>query len=250
MTVRVALGLGVFAVARTVGPAFDYRLRWTWMPAMVAFVTVAWAGWLMTSGRSRSGARWLSVVAVTLLLVLTAVNTTNAARAGVPQGPESAAVETLVPPVLKAIGTGEGEVLVTDTETGSWYTRGLVLQLERHGVEARVPPDRADLFGQHRVRRRGEVRARLLVAVDDKVPALTGQPRLRLLARWSTISAEEATRIALRLAEVAASEKSGRISSFYDRAAALERIGDPPRPGNAGIYAVAVFLDERTPGSP
>lgn len=249
MTVGAALGLGVFAVARTVGPAFDYRLRWTWMPAMVAFVAIAWAGWLVVWGRFRNGGRWLTVVAVASLLVLTGVNTANAARAGTPQGPESAALEALIPPVLEAVGTGDGEVLVTDTLNGSWYTRGLVLQLERSGVEARVPPDRADLFGEHRVRRRGEVRARLLVAVDAELFALVDQSGLRLLARWSTVSDQEAARIERRGAELNANLRSGRISSFEHSKETGELTADVPRAGRAGIYAVAVFLDER-PGDP
>jgi len=37
--------LGIAAVARTVGPAYDYRLRWTWLAPMLATVAAAWALW-------------------------------------------------------------------------------------------------------------------------------------------------------------------------------------------------------------
>ena len=53
------LALSVVAVARTLGPVFDYRLRWTWMPPLVAFVLVAWAAW-RAAGVVRSGATKVS----------------------------------------------------------------------------------------------------------------------------------------------------------------------------------------------
>ena len=81
------LALSVVAVARTLGPVFDYRLRWTWMPPLVAFVLVAWAAW------RAAVARWgpradlaLSVVAAATLVVASGMNIVDAATAGTPSG--------------------------------------------------------------------------------------------------------------------------------------------------------------------
>ncbi|HEX8803527.1 MAG TPA: hypothetical protein VF743_05025, partial [Acidimicrobiales bacterium] len=52
-TLALVLVLAIVSVTRTVGPALDYRLRWTWVPALVAFVGTGWAGWL--AARTRWG---------------------------------------------------------------------------------------------------------------------------------------------------------------------------------------------------
>ena len=51
VTLAVASVISVVAVARTIGPIFDYRLRWTLVAPMLVFVTVAWAGWLVAARR-------------------------------------------------------------------------------------------------------------------------------------------------------------------------------------------------------
>ena len=82
LVVTVGLGLlvGVVAVARTVGFVADYRLRWTWVLGMVAFVVVAWTAWLATT-RSRRAGRWLVPAALCALGVLGIMNSVSAARA-------------------------------------------------------------------------------------------------------------------------------------------------------------------------
>ena len=49
---RGARPLGVIAVVRTVGQAFDYRLRWTWMVAVLVIAAAAWAGLREAGDRS------------------------------------------------------------------------------------------------------------------------------------------------------------------------------------------------------
>ena len=51
-TLAVAAALGVLSVANVIGPVYAYRLRWTWVLAMTAFVIVAWAAWVVLSERS------------------------------------------------------------------------------------------------------------------------------------------------------------------------------------------------------
>ena len=48
-TVGLGLVVGVIAVARTVGIVYDYRLRWTWVLGMLAFVVVAWTTWMVVA---------------------------------------------------------------------------------------------------------------------------------------------------------------------------------------------------------
>lgn len=252
LTFALALVLGIFAVARTVGPAFDYRLRWTWVLGMVGFVVVAWAGWLAVSGRWRqAGSEWLLGAAVAGLLVLSGLNMVSAARAGSPEDPDTSILAGLTAPTLKAVGRGHGDVLVTDSLAGSWYARGLVLQLERHGIAARVPPERGVLFGAHRVHRRGPVRVRLRVAVDSEVTAIADEPGFRLVATSvpiRTLRSESARQSAVTR-QLDAERRAGRLDNrAYLRAASRLHVGPPSRHGLAGLYAIAVFIDERRSG--
>ena len=58
-TLGLSLVLGVLAVARTLGHVFAYRLRWTWVLAMIAAVVVAWTAWTWAARARRGGERWL-----------------------------------------------------------------------------------------------------------------------------------------------------------------------------------------------
>src|SRR5205823_5470250 len=50
----VALVVGVFSISRIFGPAYAYRLRWTWFLGALAFIVVLWAAWTLISRQTRS----------------------------------------------------------------------------------------------------------------------------------------------------------------------------------------------------
>lgn len=245
-TLGLTLVLGILAVARTVGPAFDYRLRWTWVPAMIVVAVTAWAGWLWLADRGeRRLFRLLVPGALVAVVALGVVNTVSGATAGTPQGGDSRALATLMPQIVAALPEGEGDVVVSDVyANGAWFARGVVLNLERRGIEARVPPDMARLFGDHRVHRRGDVRARLVVGQEEGIDALAEQPDLRLVARWAAAGWDRMRRLNDEAADLAADREAGRISEdeYVDRAGEIhrQRAGDD----GATVYSVAVFLDE------
>jgi hypothetical protein len=246
LTLGLTLVLGILAVARTVGPAFDYRLRWTWVPAMIVVAVTAWAAWLALVDRGARPARGLVPLAAAALAVLGGVNTVSAGTAGTPQGGDSRALATLMPQIMDALPEGEGEVVVSDVfANGAWFARGIVLNLERRGIDARVPPDLARLFGDHRVHRGGPVRARLVVGQEEAIEPIADEPGMRLVARWAAAGWERMRRLNDEAAEVDADRDAGRISEdeFVDRAGQIhdERAGDD----GATVYGVAVFLDER-----
>ncbi len=150
-TFAVAMCLGMLAVARTVGTAFDYRLRWTWILGMVGFIVVAWGGWSFVSSRWGGAGRVLGPLSATMVVLATGLSIASASSADVPYAADSEVLVLLMPEVLDAVEGVDGEVLVTDSLSGTRYGRGVVLELERHGFDARVPADRRELFGDHRV---------------------------------------------------------------------------------------------------
>ncbi len=54
LTLALVFVVGLVAVTRTVGPAFDYRLRWTFVVGMLGLLAVAWAAWGWPSGAGRT----------------------------------------------------------------------------------------------------------------------------------------------------------------------------------------------------
>jgi hypothetical protein len=189
--VAITLGLGVVSIARTVGPAFAYRLAWSPLIAMLAIVVAAWGGWKFIEPRAstalRRGLMFLSLFAVG---VLATVNTAAAIRAGTPQRTQSATVAKLGASALAALPPGGGDVLVRTYDPISGYQAGLVLWLERHGVAARVDPALSIAYGSHRVHQYDQrLRAVITVASDQYVDELASRTDQRLIAVSGKFSA-------------------------------------------------------------
>ncbi len=182
--------LAVFAIVRTVGPAFDYRLRWTWVVGALGFVAILWAGWTLVNGAPRAVRRAIAGVALATLVTSTAVNAVVAARGETPRQGDTEALADVLPAVVDAVrGTG-GQVLVDNGgwDYASWYTRSIVLQLERRGIDARMLPTEEVLVGQHRVVDPDAVSHHLIVAIDSEIARRDEEPGLRRLALWSSVT--------------------------------------------------------------
>jgi hypothetical protein len=242
-TFAVVFALGVLAISRTVGLAFDYRLRWTWILGMMAFVVLAWTGWRLVANRWDGAGRVLGPVAVVGVVVLSAVNVASALNAGIPYEDESELARAIIPGVLEAVDGVEGEVLVTDTLLGSWYARAVVAELERHGFDARVPPGRRELFGDHRVVSDDPPAARVHVAVNQEVRGLRDHPKFRLVAEWEGATDEMIDEENRRRAELDADLEAGRIGAEAHSVGFFQSQERLHRGGDAFGYVAAVFLD-------
>jgi hypothetical protein len=165
----------------------DYRLRWTWMPPVVAFVLVAWTAWQYTVQRWPGAERAVLIpTAIAVLTVVTGINVVTAATAETPWRADSEIVAELTPPVRDMIKADAGQVVLSDIYShASWYTRGLVLQLERAGIDARVQANQGKVVGRSRVYDPNEpIQASLVVVMDKNVTDLLADPNFRLVARW------------------------------------------------------------------
>lgn len=248
LVIAVALvsGLVGFSILRTVGRVADYRLRYTWVPPVLAAVVILWAAWLAVARRWPRAERPMTGLAVVAASVLAAVTMVSAVRAGTPHADDSEVASVLSDPVIDEYADAEGAVVVDDMLgiPGPWYSRTLVLQLERHGIDAQVPANRWLFFSPSRVHDVGPVAARLLVATGDDVETLLDDPDLRLLSRWTAPRDAEAERTARRFAEVLAERQAGEISDAEYMIAIDELSGGAAGP-KTNADDVAVFVDER-----
>jgi hypothetical protein len=197
-TLGVTLLLGIVAVQRTVGLLFEYRLRWTWVIGMIGFVAIAWCAALaFEHWRPALASRVIPGIALAGLTVCTVVNVATAATAGTPQEADTKVLAALMPGVLQDLernpGSKDGQVVVDDGEFqgSSWYSRSLVLQLERHGYDARMPSPRGLIVGDHRQQDDGPVAVHQVVASDGEIEHRDADPTLHLVAQWSSVTFDQ-----------------------------------------------------------
>ncbi len=189
----VATVVGIVATARTVGPVYEYRVGWARALGMVAGVIMGWAGWsAVTSWRPRLERRVLMPLTLVALAALAVVGSVAHVDAGRPQPEESERVEAVIAAVVDGLPPGEGAVLVEGPATfeSATYSLGLVLQLERRGIDGRmVEGDSA--AGEHRMDDGVPRRAHLVVATAEAIPGLAADPGATLLAYDGDVSMDD-----------------------------------------------------------
>jgi hypothetical protein len=179
--------LGVVAVARTVGPVYEYRIGWSSALGMVSGMVVAWAGADAALRRWPAPARRLGgPVAVAALAVLAVVGAVAHVRAGVPQAAAEARLAAVLPDVLDALDDlpeDDRPVLVDGRTTfeARAYAPGLVLELERRGIDARLAGD--PVVGEHRADDGGPRRAHLLIETGERIERTAARDDTRLVGR-------------------------------------------------------------------
>lgn len=245
-TLGLAFVIGVVAVARTVGFAFDYRLRWTYIPAMVGLIIIGWATWTAVTGRwPRSGARVLRSLLLAGLAVLGAVNTVTAVTSGTPQGDDSESVAALTGQVLDELPDDPGTVLVTDAgHSGAWHARGLVLQLERRGFDVGVEQSRADQYGRHRVVDPAEADTVLVVSMDRWIDDISERPGARQIAEWYARPPEEIAALEAEWDAIGAEMASGEVSYGEGSRRQLAVAREMTNGSASMAYRAAVFVVE------
>jgi hypothetical protein len=254
-TTLVALVLGIVAVARTVGLAFDYRLRWTYLPAMLGVVVIGWAGWTVVAGRwPRTAGRLLVPGALVVVAGLGAVNVVTGATAGTPQNGNHDAMVSLTDQVLDELPETDGTIFVDDAfHSGAWHARGLVLQLERRGIDVGVDRSLVHEYGRHRIAEADEIGAVLVVTMDDTVDLIAERPNLRRIAYWTALPEDEMQALLDERDELRAAIDGGALDGA-ERDAAQERLreiyAELPGDGGSIAYRAAVFVDESFRSAP
>jgi hypothetical protein len=238
--VGLASGLGVVAVARTIGGVFDYRLRWSWVLGMLTFLTAAWLLWARVARRpGRLETRWIVPLALAALAGLAGVNSVGAAMAPMPFERDTKVLSALMKDALPALPDREGDVIVRSDDFLSVVYQGIFLQLERSGVRARTDQPRGILGSGagHRVHRRGPVRAVLIVTTGDALNRSLTRSDLELAAYWGAPSPGERARRMARLSELDDAHARGALddAAWYAERVALTK--------PLGTAAVGVFLE-------
>lgn len=241
----VATAVAVVATARTVGPIYDYRVAFTLPLGMVGGIIVAWAGWTALTARWPSLERRALVPGAAALVavgVLAGMSSVAHVRAGEPASMDADLMRRLVPEVVDGLPPGQGEVLVAGRSFGgSIFRSGLVLGLEKAGIDAVLPEGEVTAGRQRMSRGEGEVRARLVVATDLEVADFVDDGR-EPIAYVGHMSLDEL------VARAPATRALARAWERHDdRALAdADAVRDAVIPTGSGV---GVFLEEPASGS-
>jgi hypothetical protein len=162
----VGIATGIVAVARTIGVLYEYRLQWTWvLAALAAFATLLVAWRAVAEARPRT-TRVVAPIVVAMLAILAITNSVDAADTGRPLDWVLPGLGRAADEAAATLDPDGGQVVIVGGEgTNSWPQQGLLLALERRGIDARVPNEISTTYGDHRVRAAGPVQARLRVLV-------------------------------------------------------------------------------------
>ena len=159
--VVASCAVGVVATSRITGLIGTYLVRWWWVLAAMAWLSIAWSAACLLRRRARVG---FLVVALACTAILSAVVTIRAVPAGLPDPNQSAAVDALAGELTARLDRDADYVVDwTDAEFWGAVGIGLFVELERRGYDVAVAPSRAPAFGAWRTARTEDVDATVLV---------------------------------------------------------------------------------------
>jgi hypothetical protein len=211
---------------------FEYRLLWTWIVGMLAGVVIVWRVWAALADRFPWLAARVLVPATMVLIVVVGVAGVVDAMQNTSPGVYSEATLRVTRGLRAKLGGHPGQVVLTArSRISDGYLEGLLVALEREGVDARIPGDPAGRFGHGRVQDDTPVQAKLVVLADGDLNAFTIPSNLRLVAYSGPVSL--ARRAAIGAAHDAKAQRlleqlrAGTITSraYYDGIVALRAPG-------------------------
>jgi len=242
VVVMVAAGLGVLAVARTIGIMYEYRMLWTWVVGGLAGVVIVWTIWERAVDRFPRVDRFAVPVAISMLAVLCAVEVVQVATAARADwdSPSTAAV---VRQLARKLDRRGGQILLrAETPVSEWYRQGVLLDLAKNGFPARVPGHGGPLYPDDLAVGPGSIQARLRVVAGSEIARLTPAQLTRLVAYGGPLPLAKQLRV-LRASEA----RSRRIfddleAHRIDGGEFLKRQGRLPN----DFQTAVVVLRERT----
>jgi hypothetical protein len=159
---------------------------------MLAWLAIGWSvlrWWQERTSRDErrdhTVARVVLVLFAAGLVVVTGVNTVDAARAGNPDPGGSAWVDGLTRKVREELPPGDGivEIRAIGGAGSVWVGTGIADQLEHDGIETRVAPDLGFAYGPDRVVDGEHVRLVVLPVQDPDLAAARKLPGLEEVGR-------------------------------------------------------------------
>ena len=211
--------VGLVAMSRIIGPPWNYLMLWAWGTTALLVVATAWTLLSLTKhprDRSQPGAlpvpslpRPLPTTAALGAsgLLLTTLFAVDAASTEMPNHQLSDHVRHVTPPIVAALdddpaGCGNDcryVVTSNDPITFGYEETGLIVALERQGLDAYATPNKSFVVRPHRVIDPDDADARIHLAVGEiAISEANREPGARHLTRLGLTDRQQADYRALR----------------------------------------------------
>lgn len=180
--------IGLVATSRVFGEFYDYVIRWMWIQAGL-LVVVALVGLARRVDRRR-----VMTVAVVAVAGVAVAGVAGSAGAHPPYAPDSRIVAGLAPQLTEAIGSSDDELLLRwhDPASLGGTSFGLVLEMEKRGVDIHVEPWAGAAARRHRVLTESEADAVLwLVTGPENIASFADRADAVKLAETDPRSIEQ-----------------------------------------------------------
>lgn len=165
--------VGVIATARVFGEFYDYVIRWMWIQAAL-LAAVSIAGVVHALGRSAVRAALVAAV-----VVIAGVGVGASAGARPPYAPDSRIVAGLAPPLTDDLSGRDEKFLLRwhDPASLGGTGFGLILEMEKRGIDIAVEPWAGAAARRHRVLNESEADVVLwLVTGPENIEKFAARP--------------------------------------------------------------------------
>ncbi len=233
----ITIATAVVAVARTIGPLLEYRLRSIWVLGMFTAAFVAWVAWDRITQDARFPTRVVAVTALVAAVALSAVRIARAPDAATPNAQQGRIAATLASQLVHRLPRRPGAVVITVRNFGAGpLITGLMVELERNHIRVALRDNLDDRlrFGATRMLGHQPVRSEIRVAVDREIERIAARPCTREIAYWGHASRSDRARAQAVIARITRNLAEGRI----EPRTALHRVAAH----SPDLAAAAVFL--------
>ena len=203
----IALFGGAIGLSRTLGPMYDYRLRWIWVLAGVCMAfTIAVAYHSLRADRSRRVIVTMTVATTLVMIALSGVGVANALASKPPDPAFATRTTALTRQLVRHLPRRSGVVVARSTSFGSYIAiPGIMLRLTEAGIPVTV--ERLSIqteltVGSSRIYKGQPVRAVVVFAIGDQIAKLRDTPGAKELAIVGSADKLAAFSIPLRAAHL------------------------------------------------
>lgn len=240
--------VGTFSVLRIFGPFFEYTIRWFWILAMMSIgVAVRALTGPAPGSIMRPTMRRMAALPVVAFVVLSAASAVQAVpRAHLP-GPTDSRITGGLAAQLSGVLDPDTDYLVRfwDPYTLNATGFGVVLELERRGLDVGVDPQFAAAALPHRVRYEETADRVLWVVVGPQIEVSRDDPTLEELAfvdPRSESDAERADRMVDEVADLLVAAGRPELVASLERPGATLLFPDPPLPEEIAVRVRDIVL--------
>jgi hypothetical protein len=139
--------------------------------------------WDEVASRRPGATRVFAALALVGLGVFAVGGSIGAINADVPLEHQSRVLGRILSSTRAALPEGDGEVVVTGKSFAALeYEAGLLLGLERAGIDVRADGVTRASYGEHRAYEGGRIRARVVLVAEGGTEPVVRRPRGRLIA--------------------------------------------------------------------